>query len=656
MCCETKMATSEQVKEIAQAAIDSINQLSSLIAHGPSTTRIPSNERQPTTSETTFVRQTQPANSALTELQRRFPTVSRGRYRRPSNSSSRPYPVVQNVRRPAGRPLASEIVSKDVMILEMGREKIPTKAEKLDLERSGRIISGVDIDRKWDAKKLQQELAKLLTGEMEGLYFEIVKNSGGTLLRPNIQAGKEIDSKLLLKSIAPSGWIYLRLLEELPSMIDPTDKQLEVPVFEVPESDMLSSDASGRDDLFCNIMDLTKDSDVSVQLSRHMSDTNADASNTNAGSVFSTSKSQPPSSSFDIQSVIKSAKDHGLTDPVEVLKFLQKEIVTGRALEVTSCEETIEGETNYITVDRANILETTISELEYITNYRPTFQVDFMGEECVDHGGPRKEWIRLMNQAIKEKYFDHGLRPLLAQNYYFVGVMMAVAMLQNGQLPVFVEESTLQQIVSLGECFDPCVRQIRHGLEELGMLSALQELPMLVHLLRPQARGKLSVQMLLHILKPNFSEEGSNTLKKEKEVYQLFVKYVREVAASRRVCGQTTLDLSHILQFATGTAEEPVLGFSLAPSLEFILPTEIVKVASQEGLNDEQKKGESDKQQEEQREEQHPPVEGGFLPLAHTCTNLLELPRPTEKVPLPPMDRLFALYDLAFSQCYFGKK
>lgn len=295
-----------------------------------------------------------------------------------------------------------------------------------------------------------------------------------------------------------------------------------------------------------------------------MSDTNADASNTNAESVFSTSKSQPSLSSFDIQSVIKGAKGQGSIDPVQVLKFLQKEIVTGQALEVTSCEETIEGETNYITVDRANILETTISELEYITNYRLTFLVDFMGEECVDQGGPHKEWIRLMNQASKEKYFDHGLRPLLAQDYYFVGVMMAVTMLQNGQLPVFVEESTLQQTVSLGECFDPCVCQIQHGLEELGMLSALRELPMLVYLLRPQAQSKLSVQMLLQILKPNFSEEGSNALKKEKEVYQLFVKYVREVAASRRVCGQTTLDLSHILQFATGTAEEPVLGFSLA--------------------------------------------------------------------------------------------
>ena len=72
--------------------------------------------------------------------------------------------------------MASEIVSKDVMILEMGREKIPLKAEKPDLERSGRIISSID---------------KLLTGEMEGLYFKIVKNSGGTLIRPNIQAGKK---------------------------------------------------------------------------------------------------------------------------------------------------------------------------------------------------------------------------------------------------------------------------------------------------------------------------------------------------------------------------------------------------------------------------------------------------------------------------------
>lgn len=92
---------------------------------------------------------------------------------------------------------------------------------------------------------------------------------------------------------------------------------------------------------------------------------------------------------------------------------------------------------------------------------------------------------------------------------------------------------------------------------------------MLLYLLRPQAQHKLCVQQLLQILKPNFSEEGSNALKKGKEVYQMFVKYVREVAASRRVCGHTTLELSHIRQFSTASAEEPILGFTIEPSVHY---------------------------------------------------------------------------------------
>ena len=78
------------------------------------------------------------------------------------------------------------------------------------------------------------------------------------------------------------------------------------------------------------------------------------------------------------------------------------------------------------------------------------------------------------------------------------------------------------------------------------MCSALQQLPMLVHPLRPQALQKMSVSFLLQIFKPQFSEEGSNALQYEKEIYQLFIKCVREVAASRQVCEETTLDLSHL--------------------------------------------------------------------------------------------------------------
>ena len=136
-------------------------------------------------------------------------------------------------------------------------------------------------------------------------------------------------------------------------------------------------------------------------------------------------------------------------------------------------------------------------------------------------------------------------------------------------------------------------------------------------------------------MQPQFSEEGSNALTMEKEVYQMFVRYVREVAAGRRVCGDITLDLSHILQFVTGAAEEPVLGFFLPPSLKFISPTEMAVQSSG-----------SDPTQ----------VVAGFLPFARTCSNTLHLPRATSQYSLPTKEKLFDLYDMAFSQSYFGKQ
>ena len=99
-------------------------------------------------------------------------------------------------------------------------------------------------------------------------------------------------------------------------------------------------------------------------------------------------------------------------------------------------------------MDRDRVLETTFSELEFIDNYRLTFKVDFMGEESVDQGGPCKEWIRLMNRQMKDKYFDNGLRQYLSKDYYYVGVMLGVAMLQNGQMPAFIDDSILREVLS----------------------------------------------------------------------------------------------------------------------------------------------------------------------------------------------------------------
>ena len=103
-----------------------------------------------------------------------------------------------------------------------------------------------------------------------------------------------------------------------------------------------------------------------------------------------------------------------------------------------------------------------------------------MGELARDLGGPRKEWIRLMNMAIKDKYFNKGLREHLADEYCHVGVMMGIALLQNGQLP----------------CYMP--------------LDAIDKLKfsILLHLLRP-TNHRLTPKNLIRLLQPTFSEEGT---------------------------------------------------------------------------------------------------------------------------------------------------
>eukprot|EP00794_Sanderia_malayensis_P004152 gene4152-4705_t len=185
--------------------------------------------------------------------------------------------------------------------------------------------------------------------------------------------------------------------------------------------------------------------------------------------------------------------------------------------------------------------------------------------------------------------------------------------------------------------------RISKGSRVTGMLSAMREFPMLVHLLRPGSQHKLSVQKLLHLLKPSFSEEGSNAFTKEKEAYQCLVRYIREVAGGRRSCGDMTLDLGHIFKFATGATEEPVLGFKIHPSIEFRVANEVEIGLNQSATRD----------SEAERTAKVVPC---FTPTAHTRINALKIPIATLSIPMPCSERLYNIYDLAFASAYFGKQ
>lgn len=75
-------------------------------------------------------------------------------------------------------------------------------------------------------------------------------------------------------------------------------------------------------------------------------------------------------------------------------------------MEITDTTQCDEGDTNFIIVDRNNILETGFEEVNSISNLQKTLEVQFYDETAIDQGGPRKEFLALILSAIKEKYFD----------------------------------------------------------------------------------------------------------------------------------------------------------------------------------------------------------------------------------------------------------
>ncbi len=87
----------------------------------------------------------------------------------------------------------------------------------------------------------------------------------------------------------------------------------------------------------------------------------------------STSSNSPddPKCPFPIEDMIVKGKTENLVFSVEILRFLQAEIVQGRAVDIGSPHEPLlAGETNFITVDRDQVLKSTFSELEFVENLR----------------------------------------------------------------------------------------------------------------------------------------------------------------------------------------------------------------------------------------------------------------------------------------------
>lgn len=94
---------------------------------------------------------------------------------------------------------------------------------------------------------------------------------------------------------------------------------------------------------------------------------------------------------------------------------------------------------------------------------------------------------------------------------------------------------------------------------------------------------------------------------------------------SQSMCQKWKKECNHSWQhskFSTGLDEEPLLGFKLQPSIQFVAARKELKWS--------------------------------FVPKANTCSKTMFLPRESHCLPLPAEEDLFYVYDAAFSNTYFG--
>ena len=77
-------------------------------------------------------------------------------------------------------------------------------------------------------------------------------------------------------------------------------------------------------------------------------------------------------------------------------------------MNVTSLSQPLDGKTNFVCIDRYQVLKSAKKELNDIENLRFTLEVSFYGEAANDEGGPRKEFFRMCLKEIKDKYFGNG--------------------------------------------------------------------------------------------------------------------------------------------------------------------------------------------------------------------------------------------------------
>ncbi|XP_050950442.1 G2/M phase-specific E3 ubiquitin-protein ligase [Labeo rohita] len=284
-------------------------------------------------------------------------------------------------------------------------------------------------------------------------------------------------------------------------------------------------------------------------------------------------------------------------------------------------------------INRASVLDGDIRGFKKLS-YNPNHSIsvkfsDDMGhdEEAVDLGGPRREFFKLLMEALMQSPIFEGQEhqrnlaldstALREDRYYIAGLAIAVSLVHGGPSPGFLSPTLFTCLVNGLESANPTLDDIAdtdlyEKIKKISECTTLHDLldatqPLRDYLanagcLRPLRRIEdrdalvkdILMFQVIHRLRGPFERfrDGLRTLgvldiiQKHPGTFRTLLCHAPEGGSDR---------LGKILAFATGADAIPPIGFSPQPSIEFL-------------------------------HQDDAPSTARLLPMANTCINCLKLP------------------------------
>ena len=94
----------------------------------------------------------------------------------------------------------------------------------------------------------------------------------------------------------------------------------------------------------------------------------------------------------EIVDIIEHCKTKDLNNPVEILKYMQTRLVQGKPLEIEDVTQCISGATNFIMVDRSDLINTGLEEIQHISNKFVASEVQLYNEVMIMVFNPEKKF------------------------------------------------------------------------------------------------------------------------------------------------------------------------------------------------------------------------------------------------------------------------